>query len=179
MFEGKDIMINKIDEMGDDHVGSSAKTPLRADAFDISDDEKRARIEASVRDILDTLGMDLEDIQDKWLNIAYSEKKSNKTQHNRRMAGAKGVGRFSCDRLGEYLNLYAKTKDDIVESATYIAFLDTAVAVFAGLIGVFPQIVWLSENKLLVFASSGGMIFLSGLLIYLNALVVPNQFLLY
>ncbi|UMB55506.1 GTP cyclohydrolase I FolE [Lutibacter sp. A64] len=54
-------MINKIDEMGDDHVGSSAKTPLRADAFDISDDEKRARIEASVRDILDTLGMDLED----------------------------------------------------------------------------------------------------------------------
>ncbi|WP_371824287.1 GTP cyclohydrolase I FolE [Lutibacter sp. A64] len=61
MFEGKDIMINKIDEMGDDHVGSSAKTPLRADAFDISDDEKRARIEASVRDILDTLGMDLED----------------------------------------------------------------------------------------------------------------------
>ena len=61
MFEGKDIMINKIDEIGDDHVGSSAKTPLRADAFDISDAEKRARIEASVRDILDTLGMDLED----------------------------------------------------------------------------------------------------------------------
>ena len=61
MFEGKEIMINKIDEIGDDHVGSSAKTPLRADAFDISDAEKRARIEASVRDILDTLGMDLED----------------------------------------------------------------------------------------------------------------------
>ncbi|WP_338645033.1 ATP-binding protein [Flavobacterium sp. KS-LB2] len=58
----------------------------------------------------DGLGMDLGDIQDKWLNIAFSEKKSNKTQHNRRMAGAKGVGRFSCDRLGEYLNLYAKTK---------------------------------------------------------------------
>ena len=28
------------------------------------------------------------------------------------MAGAKGVGRFSCDRLGEYLNLYAKTNND-------------------------------------------------------------------
>ncbi|WP_272148617.1 sensor histidine kinase [Tenacibaculum aiptasiae] len=60
----------------------------------------------------DGLGMNLEDIQDKWLNIAYSEKKTNKKQHNRRMAGAKGVGRFSCDRLGEYLNLYAKTKND-------------------------------------------------------------------
>ena len=54
-------MTNKIDEMGEDHVGSSAKTPLRADAFEISDEEKRNRIEASVRDILDTLGMDLED----------------------------------------------------------------------------------------------------------------------
>jgi len=61
MFEGKNGMTNKIDEIGDDHVGSSAKTPLRADAFDISDQEKLARIEESVRDILHTLGMDLED----------------------------------------------------------------------------------------------------------------------
>ena len=56
----------------------------------------------------DGLGMDLNDIQNKWLNIAYSEKKSNSRQHNRVMAGAKGVGRFSCDRLGEYLHLYSK-----------------------------------------------------------------------
>ena len=54
--------------------------------------------------------MDLSDIQNKWLNIAFSAKKSNSRQHNRMMAGAKGVGRFSCDRLGEYLNLYAKKK---------------------------------------------------------------------
>ena len=60
----------------------------------------------------DGIGMDINDIRDKWLNIAYSEKKTNKTQHKRRMAGAKGVGRFSCDRLGEYLNLYAKTTED-------------------------------------------------------------------
>lgn len=60
----------------------------------------------------DGIGMDIYDIRDKWLNIAYSEKKSNKTQHKRRMAGAKGVGRFSCDRLGEYLNLFAKTSKD-------------------------------------------------------------------
>ena len=61
MFEGKNIMTNKIDELGDDHVGSSAKTPLRADAFDISDQEKIDRIQESVKDILNTLGMDLED----------------------------------------------------------------------------------------------------------------------
>lgn len=57
------------------------------------------------------LGMGLDDIKDKWLNIAYSEKKSNNRQHNRMMAGAKGVGRFSCDRLGEYLNLYTKKQN--------------------------------------------------------------------
>lgn len=54
------------------------------------------------------VGMNFIDIQNKWLNIAYSEKKANSHQYNRMMAGAKGVGRFSCDRLGEYLNLYTK-----------------------------------------------------------------------
>jgi len=61
MIEGKDNMVNKNDERGDDHVGSSAITPLRADAFDISDEEKIARIQESVKDILNTLGMDLND----------------------------------------------------------------------------------------------------------------------
>lgn len=56
----------------------------------------------------DGIGMDLSDVEDKWLNIAYSEKKNNSKQHNRMMAGAKGVGRFSCDRLGQFLNLYTK-----------------------------------------------------------------------
>ena len=58
----------------------------------------------------DEIGMDLTDIEDKWLNIAYSEKKNNSRQHNRMMAGAKGVGRFSCDRLGQFLNLYTRKK---------------------------------------------------------------------
>jgi GTP cyclohydrolase I len=51
----------RIDEIGEDHVGTSAKTPLRADAFDISDEEKIEKIQESVKDILHTLGMDLED----------------------------------------------------------------------------------------------------------------------
>lgn len=68
--------------------------------------EKTSRI--IIRD--DGVGMDLSDIDNKWLNIAYSEKKSNSRQYNRMMAGAKGVGRFSCDRLGQYLNLYTRKK---------------------------------------------------------------------
>ncbi len=51
----------RIEEIGENHVGTSAKTPLRADAFDISDEEKIERIQESVKDILTTLGMDLTD----------------------------------------------------------------------------------------------------------------------
>jgi GTP cyclohydrolase I len=61
MFEGKNGMVHRIEEIGDDHVGSSAKTPLRSDAFELSDKEKIVLIEDNVRDILNTLGMDLED----------------------------------------------------------------------------------------------------------------------
>lgn len=57
-------------------------------------------------------GMTLNDIEDKWLNIAYSSKKYEKPKYNRIPAGAKGVGRFSCDRLGSFLDLYTKTKND-------------------------------------------------------------------
>jgi len=57
-------------------------------------------------------GMNGDDIENKWLNIAYSEKKSKKEEHNRVLAGNKGVGRFSCDRLGQHLDIYTKTKND-------------------------------------------------------------------
>ena len=50
-----------IEEIGENHIATSVKTPLRADAFSISDLEKIAKIQESVKDILITLGMDLED----------------------------------------------------------------------------------------------------------------------
>lgn len=55
------IYEDRIEELGEDHVGTSATTPLRDDAFEISDEEKIKRIQESVKDILLTLGMDLED----------------------------------------------------------------------------------------------------------------------
>ncbi len=62
MFEVKNGMSKEnIEELGENHIGTSAKTPLRDDAFAIDDAEKIKRIQDSVRDILDTLGMDLED----------------------------------------------------------------------------------------------------------------------
>ena len=52
-------------------------------------------------------GMTEQEISSKWLNIAYSEKKGS----NKSYAGNKGVGRFSCDRLGKLLILYTKSED--------------------------------------------------------------------
>lgn len=49
------------EEYGDDHVGSSAETPIREDAFELSPSEKMERIESNVYNILETLGMDLTD----------------------------------------------------------------------------------------------------------------------
>jgi GTP cyclohydrolase I len=49
------------DEIGNNHISSSAKNPVRDDAFDISDDEKIERIKKDVENILKTLGMDLTD----------------------------------------------------------------------------------------------------------------------
>lgn len=53
--------MQEIEAMGDDHIGSSASTPLRADAFTMSDAEKIAAIKMDVARILETLGMDLTD----------------------------------------------------------------------------------------------------------------------
>jgi len=50
-----------IEEMGDEHKASSVETPLRADAFDISDEEKIAAIEPHFKAIMEILGMDLRD----------------------------------------------------------------------------------------------------------------------
>lgn len=54
-------------------------------------------------------GMELTDIEDKWLNIAYSDKKISPQENGNYLAGNKGIGRFSCDRLGEKLNLLTRT----------------------------------------------------------------------
>lgn len=55
-------------------------------------------------------GMGLDDIENKWLNIAYSEKKLAHQENGGYLAGNKGIGRFSCDRLGEQLDLLTRSE---------------------------------------------------------------------
>ena len=55
------IEIQDFELFGDNHIGTSVDTPMRDDAFDISDDEKMAIIEDKFRDIMETMGLDLTD----------------------------------------------------------------------------------------------------------------------
>jgi len=61
----KEILLNilPIRPLGDedDHVGSSHETPMRPDAFDLTDDEKIQKIESHFREIMEVLGLDLRD----------------------------------------------------------------------------------------------------------------------
>ncbi|MEZ7496243.1 GTP cyclohydrolase I FolE [Leeuwenhoekiella aequorea] len=58
-FENEEL--KAIDEAGDDHHSASATTPLREDAFEMSDAEKIALIKEDVSHIMHTLGLDLTD----------------------------------------------------------------------------------------------------------------------
>lgn len=51
----------QIDDLGDDHVVSSHETPLRDDAFDLTDEEKMLKIEEHFRSIMEIMGLDLTD----------------------------------------------------------------------------------------------------------------------
>lgn len=52
---------NEIDDLGNDHLGSSYETPLRPDAFALTDEEKISKIEGHFKDIMEVLGLDMKD----------------------------------------------------------------------------------------------------------------------
>ena len=56
-----DDLLNDLDLIGDNHIMTSLETPLREDAFDLSDEEKMKTIEFHYRKIMETLGLDLTD----------------------------------------------------------------------------------------------------------------------
>ncbi len=57
------IQVNHNDavDMGDNHLSSSVKTPLRSDAFELSDKEKIEIIQKNFAEIMHALGLDLND----------------------------------------------------------------------------------------------------------------------
>jgi GTP cyclohydrolase I len=57
----KELIAIQIDEMGDQHVMTTIETPMREDAFMLSDEEKIEQIEEKFRDIMNIIGLDLTD----------------------------------------------------------------------------------------------------------------------
>lgn len=59
------IQINNTDalneDIGDNHVSTSAITPLRDDAFEMSNEDKLASIQENIAQIMTTLGLDMTD----------------------------------------------------------------------------------------------------------------------
>lgn len=50
-----------IEEIGDEHIGTSHETPMKANAFEIDDDLKMELIENKFKDIMEIMGLDLTD----------------------------------------------------------------------------------------------------------------------
>jgi signal transduction histidine kinase len=104
---GRDLITNDfvaIFELVKNSFDARAKTVKIV--FDLEDKENAAIYIAD-----DGKGMSEADIRNKWLFVAYSAKKSGEEDGGERKvyAGSKGVGRFSCDRLGRTLVLESKT----------------------------------------------------------------------
>jgi len=62
ILESEDI-INELtyDEIGDDHLYTGIETPMKKDAFKLSDEQKKEKIAALFGQIMDVMGLDLTD----------------------------------------------------------------------------------------------------------------------
>ncbi len=84
----------------------------------------------------DGKGMSLKDLKEKWLFVAYSAKADDtedeelkntyreKIKVRKHYAGSKGIGRFSCDRLGENLKVVTQKLDSDICTILNVNWLD-------------------------------------------------------
>ena len=117
----------------------------------------------------DGKGMSREDITEKWLFVAYSAKRDGTEDRDYRhdigqrrrhaYAGAKGVGRFSCDRLGQSLILHSRAKDHPVQVLTvdWTQYEDDATREF-GEVGLSLQAQDEFTNSIAQYSHSTGTI---------------------
>jgi len=121
---GKELIVNDniaIFELVKNSYDADAKN-VKIVFNNIKEDEKKKKSKLFIID--DGNGMSYQDLKSKWLFVGYSDKKDfekklkikgdyrDELQSRRIFAGAKGVGRFSCDRLGKKLVLYTKKKEE-------------------------------------------------------------------
>jgi GTP cyclohydrolase IA len=63
LLDGNRISLAELsaEEIGDMHASTGVETPMRPDAFALTDEEKMAKIAVNFREIMHTLGLDLKD----------------------------------------------------------------------------------------------------------------------
>ncbi|KJD34769.1 GTP cyclohydrolase [Tamlana nanhaiensis] len=61
LLNGHDLNGFTVEDIGDDHLFTNLKTPMKPDAFKLSDSEKKERISILFEEIMDVLGLDLTD----------------------------------------------------------------------------------------------------------------------
>ena len=129
---GKELITNEliaIFELVKNSYDANAKT-VKIVFQNIKDENKDKGSRILIID--DGDGMSYDDLVNKWLFVGYSEKKDSekkldhtdfrdKIDKKRIFAGAKGVGRFSCDRLGSKLKLFTKKNN---EKLTHNLYMD-------------------------------------------------------
>ena len=84
---------------------------VEVEFIDVNPRTKKSKI--MIKD--DGLGMELDDLKNKWMVIGTSSKRRERTSpepYNRKVAGKKGIGRFAVDLLGAKLTLRTKKKGD-------------------------------------------------------------------
>lgn len=109
---GKDLITDRfiaIFELVKNAYDAKASNVIVSFDFSLVDDSQKL----TIRD--NGTGMSRADLENKWLYLAYSEKKEGKSNDDRKFVGSKGIGRFSCDSLGEYLKIRTKKIGELVE----------------------------------------------------------------
>ena len=63
LLNGNNIKLSDLtaEEIGDEHASTGIETPMKANAFDMNDDEKIKKIQFHFSEIMETLGLDLND----------------------------------------------------------------------------------------------------------------------
>ncbi|WP_204345695.1 GTP cyclohydrolase I FolE [Psychroserpens algicola] len=60
-INGQSLANFSTEDIGEDHMYTGLQTPMKADAFKLSDDEKKQRIAILFEEIMDVMGLDLTD----------------------------------------------------------------------------------------------------------------------
>ena len=118
---GKDLITDRfvaIFELVKNAYDAKASDVIVSFDFDLEDFGQTLTIEDNGS------GMSRNDLENKWLYLAYSEKQEGKSNDDRKLVGSKGIGRFSCDSLGEHLKIRTKKTGESIEHQLIVNWAD-------------------------------------------------------